>query len=91
MSTSLRKAFKNFFNPKLKEQGSYYKNFKELDLREQDVVNILKLMPLAEFDDGIDKSAFFLNPNLLSGFLGAELGGVISNISNDFDFGFETI
>jgi hypothetical protein len=31
-------------------------------------------MPLAEFYDGIDKSAFFLNPNLLSGFLGTELG-----------------
>ncbi|MDP5109766.1 MAG: hypothetical protein NWP47_00025 [Rickettsiaceae bacterium] len=61
-----------------------------MDSHEQDVVNIIKLMPLAEFDDGIEKSAFFLEPKLLSGFLGVELGGIISDISNGFDFGFET-
>lgn len=87
MSTSLKNGFKNFFKTKIKDQSSY----KNKDLgHDQDVISILKLMPLAEFYDGIDKSAFFLNPNLLSGFLGTELGGVISDISNDFDFGFET-
>ena len=90
MFISLRKALKDLL--KAKEQGNSedYHNSKELDLHDQDVVNIIKLMPLAEFDDGIDKSAFLLDPKLLSGFLGTELGGLISDISNDFDFGFET-
>lgn len=92
MYRSLRKAFKDFLEVKSKEQYSHkgYYNSKELDSHEQDVVNIIKLMPLAEFDDGIEKSAFLLDPKLLSGFLGVELGGLISDISNGFDFGFET-
>ena len=49
----------------------------------------MKLMPITEFDDGNDKSAFLIDPKLLSGFLGPELGGVISDLSNNFDFGFE--
>ncbi len=78
MYRSFKKAFKDFLEAKPSEQYSHkgYYNSKELDSHEQDVVNILKLMPLAEFDDGIEKSAFFLNPKLLSGFLGAELGVV---------------
>lgn len=90
MSISFRKAFKNFFKVNTNDQDSYYKNSNQLDPDEQNVLNIIKLMPLAEFDDGIEKSAFFLNPKLLSSFLGVELGGVISDISNGFDFGFET-
>lgn len=92
MAISLKRAFKSLMQLKWKEGDNHkhYNNSKELDSYDQDIISIINLIPLAEFDDGVDESAFLLDPKLLSGFLGTKLGGIISNISNDFDFGFET-
>lgn len=88
----IKRVFKSVFPSKVKGNDSHkhHHNPKKLDEHDQDVMGIMKLMPLQEFDDGIDKSAFWIDPQLLSGFLGPELGGAISDLSNNFDFGFES-
>ncbi len=88
----IKKVFKSIFPSKFKTIDSHKHHNKpklELDKHDQDVMDIMKLMPITEFDDGNDKSAFLIDSKLLSGFLGPELGGVISDLSNNFDFGFE--
>lgn len=92
MAIKLKHVFKSFLPVRWKEQDNHkhHHNPKlKPDVHDQEVMSIINLMPLEEFDDGIDESAFLIDPKLLSGFLGPELGGAISNISNDFDFGFE--
>jgi len=54
----------------------------------QKVMNIISKLPTKTFNDGIDSSAFMLGPELLGNFVGPELGGFISDISGEFDFGF---
>ena len=61
----------------------------EIDKHDQDVMDIMKLISITEFDDGNDKSAFLIDLKLLSGFLGPELGSVTSDLSNNLNFGFE--
>lgn len=92
MSINLKHAFKSIFSTKWKGKDSHkhHHNPKtKSDEHDQDVMNIMRLMPIGKFDDGDDGSAFSINPQLLSDFIGPELGGVITDLSNNFDFGFE--
>ena len=58
----IKKVFKSIFPSKFKTIDSHKHHNKpklELDKHDQDVMDIMKLMPITEFDDGNDKSAFF--------------------------------
>jgi hypothetical protein len=76
-------------NSKLKSIGTKVCNHKAL-LNEHDlgVVTMMSLLPTSTFHDGVDSSAFMLDSALIGTFVGPELGGVISSLSNGFDFGF---
>ena len=91
MSINLKHIFKGFLSPKSKDPSTH-KYHSKLDDHNQDVMDIIGLIPIKEFYDGIDTSAFFMDPKLLIGFLGPELGGAISDMNNNFfDLGFESI
>ena len=76
-------------NSKLNSTVSKISNHKvQSDEHDQEVVNIIYLLPIGAFSDGVDSSAFKLDSELLGKFIGQELGAFISNISNEFDFGF---
>lgn len=86
MAVKLKRAT----DAKLKEHHHHKHHTKsKVDSHDQEVVDLMKLLPLGTFDDGIESSAFTLNPKLLEGFVEAEMGGLISGLSNGFDFGFD--
>ena len=60
----------------------------QLNEHDQGVVTMMSLLPTSTFYDGVDSSAFTLDSALIGSFVGPELGGVISSLSNGFDFGF---
>lgn len=93
MSINLKHIFKGFLSPKSKDPSTHkYHSSDKLDNHNQEVMDIIGLMPIKEFDDGIDTSAFLMDPKLLISFLGTELGGAISDMNNNFfDLGFESI
>ena len=80
-------------NSKSKSIGSKvcnhnYKHKAHLDEHDQGVVTMMSLLPIGTFSDGVDSSAFRLDPALLGNFIGPELGDALSSLSNGFDFGF---
>jgi len=78
-------------NSKTKSIGTKVCNYNHkarLDQHDQGVVTMMSLLPTSTFHDGVDSSAFTLDSALIGSFVGPELAGVISNLSNGFDFGF---
>jgi len=55
---------------------------------DQEFVSIMSKLPMGTFNDGVANSAYKLGPELLGNFVGEELGGLISSLSNGFDFDF---